>query len=68
MTVKETIEILSKLNPDAEVVDYSPCGPSKIEKIFENSLGEIVLDTGTCCDKILECGSECLKEQKIDEN
>lgn len=61
MKVKEAIEKLQKMDPEAELCDYSPCGPSRINDIYQSQAfpGDVILDVGFVCPKIMECGPEC---------
>ena len=58
MTVKEAISILQTMNPDSNLVAYSPCGPDIVEDIRPSWDNEVIVDIGNgCCEHILDCHS-----------
>jgi len=62
MKVSEAIAILQKLDQDARLVTYSPCGPDTVEDIRPSWDNEVIVDIGDgCCEHILECHSNSSK-------
>lgn len=59
MKVSEAIAILQKLDPNGELIAYSPCGPDYVTDIRASwSPNEVVIELGNeCCEYILECHS-----------
>lgn len=68
MKVKELIEKISEFPEDKEVVMYTPCGPALVDNVIFNGCDEVVLDSGKCCEHIMdgECKEDVLR-QKMDE-
>lgn len=59
MKVSEAIAILQKLDQDARLVAYTPCGPDTVEDIRPSwNNEEVIVDIGYgCCEHILDCYS-----------
>jgi len=58
MKVSEAIAILQKLDQDARLVAYTPCGPDIVEDIRPSWDNEVIVDIGNdCCEHILDCHS-----------